>query len=51
VTDRTPLDIETGNAEDLYRLPPDPSYVRLTGTGDTVWKTPTASFPAPPTSP
>lgn len=30
----TPLDIETGSAEDLYRLPPDPSYIRLTGTGD-----------------
>lgn len=27
----TPLDIETGSAEDLYRRPPDPSYVRLTG--------------------
>ncbi|HEX5705596.1 MAG TPA: DNA polymerase [Pyrinomonadaceae bacterium] len=30
----TPLDIETGNAEDLYRLPPDPSYIRLLGLGD-----------------
>lgn len=32
----TPLDIETGNAEDLYRLPPDPSYIRLTGVGGRV---------------
>lgn len=32
----TPLDIETGSADDLYRLPPDPSYVRLVGVGDTV---------------
>jgi DNA polymerase-1 len=44
----TPLDIETGNAEDLYRLPPDPSYVRLTGTGDTVWKTPHGVLPGTP---
>lgn len=30
----TPLDIETGSADDLYRLPPTPGYVRLVGTGD-----------------
>lgn len=36
MTDFTPLDIETGNAEDLYRLPPDPSYIRLYGIGDVV---------------
>lgn len=33
----TPLDIETGNAEDLYRLPPDPSYIRLVGVGDVAY--------------
>lgn len=32
----TPLDIETGDAEDLYRIAPDPSYVRLTGVGSRV---------------
>lgn len=32
----TPLDIETGNAEDLYRMSPDPSYIRLVGVGETV---------------
>lgn len=37
MTDFTPLDIETGNAEDLYRRPPDPSYIRLTGIGDTAY--------------
>lgn len=31
----TPLDIETGSADDLYRLPPGSGYVRLTGVGDT----------------
>lgn len=30
----TPFDIETGNAEDLYRLLPHPSYIRLFGLGD-----------------
>lgn len=30
----TPLDIETGSAHDLYRLAPDPAYVRLIGVGD-----------------
>lgn len=30
----TPLDIETGSADGLYRRDPDPSYVRLVGTGD-----------------
>lgn len=29
----TPLDIETGSADGLYRLPRDPSYVRLVGYG------------------
>lgn len=33
----TPLDIETGSAEDLYRLPPDPSYIRLVGVGEGVY--------------
>lgn len=27
----TPLDIETGSADDLYRRRPDPGYIRLTG--------------------
>lgn len=41
----TPLDIETGSADDLYRLPPDPSYVRLFGDDETAWKGgPTESF-------
>lgn len=29
--ERLPLDIETGSADDLYRLPPTPGYVRLIG--------------------
>lgn len=33
----TPLDIETGSAEDLYRLPPHPSYLRLIGIGSAVF--------------
>lgn len=33
----TPLDIETGDADDLYRRPPHPSYVRLIGVGDTAF--------------
>ena len=33
----TPLDIETGSAEDLYRLPPDPSYIRLVGVSRSAW--------------
>lgn len=33
MTYRTPLDIETGSADDLYRLPPTPAYVRLVGIG------------------
>lgn len=40
----TAIDIETGNAEDLYRLPPDPSYVRLLGEGTYVWKRPDAGW-------
>lgn len=32
----TPLDIETGDADDLYRLAPDPSYVRLIGISRSV---------------
>jgi len=30
----TAFDIETGSADDLYRLPPTPGYVRLSGLGD-----------------
>ena len=33
----TALDIETGSADDLYARMPDPSYVRLTGVGDTAY--------------
>ena len=45
----TPLDIETGSADDLYRLPPHPSYVRLFGVGDRVYRTwgAVGSFPEP----
>lgn len=34
MTHFTPLDIETGSAEDLYRLPPGSPYVRLLGLGN-----------------
>lgn len=33
----TPLDIETGSADDLYRLPPTPSYIRLLGLGSSAF--------------
>lgn len=33
----TPLDIETGSAYDLYRLAPDPGYVRLLGLDATAY--------------
>lgn len=33
----TPFDIETGNADDLYRLPPTPAYVQLIGLGTTAY--------------
>lgn len=36
----TPLDIETGSADDLYRLPPTRDYVRLTGVGSDTWTWP-----------
>lgn len=36
MTEREPLDIETGNADDLYLLPPTREYVRLIGIGPTV---------------
>lgn len=35
-TPRIPLDLETGSADDLYRLRPDPSYIRLVGMGSHV---------------
>lgn len=41
----TPLDIETGSADDLYRRPPDPSYVRLLGIGDDTTR-PTFAVPS-----
>lgn len=38
MTDRfTPLDIETGSADDLYTRDPHPSYVRLLGRGGTAY--------------
>lgn len=34
----TPLDIETGSADDLYTRDPGPSYVRLTGIGEHTYR-------------
>lgn len=36
MTGRIPLDLETGSADDLYRLPPTPSYIRLIGRGQRI---------------
>lgn len=33
---RVPLDLETGDADDLYRAEPDDGYIRLVGVDDTV---------------
>jgi len=43
---RVPFDIETDTADDLYRLPPRPEYIRLTGIGSTVYSTAPWSRPA-----
>src|SRR5690606_20858887 len=42
---RIPLDLETGSADDLYRVEPGPAYIRLTGVGDTTHGTASAGTP------